>query len=172
MKEQKNNNITAVQQLAETFGSLDELIKQFDDMLYRLTWAYTGSSQEQGFLAQDYEFTEKLKEAIKTDMLSLRNSGLPEPQYTPIPPLVPLTEEQMTFRVQTNIPVVRSIARATLIAKARGLTGFTPVKMEGIVYLLLNGWTEKEATAYQKAGGYLWGSFTEKGFLATNIHLM
>lgn len=137
MEEHKNSNITAVQQLAETFGSLDEVIKQFDDMLYRLTWAYTGSSQAHCFIAQDYEFTKKLKEAVKTDMLGV------QPEYAPVPPLVPLTHDQMTFRVKTNIPLVRSMARATLIAEARGLREFTPVKIEGIAYLFLNGWTEK-----------------------------
>ena len=38
----EERNITAVQQLAETFGSLDEVLKLFDDILHRMTWAYAG----------------------------------------------------------------------------------------------------------------------------------
>ena len=74
-REKNNNealiprNITAVQQLAETFGSLDEVLELFDDMLARMMWAYSGREQPNYFLTGDYDFINQLKRAVKTDLL-------------------------------------------------------------------------------------------------------
>lgn len=62
------NNSSAVQQFAETFGSLDELLELFDNLLHRVTLAYTGSPQPKNLLVGDYDFIHQLRQAIKQDL--------------------------------------------------------------------------------------------------------
>ncbi|WP_299452954.1 hypothetical protein [uncultured Microscilla sp.] len=153
------NNSSAIQQLAETFGSMDELLELFDNILARITSAYVGSAQENYNLVGDYDFINQLKQALKTD---LKNAGLPYaqvPYYGNVPPIA-------------TPPKIHSITQAIQIAEAKGIQDFRAVKLKD-EYALLTNWTQSEVTAYQASMGKLWGSFSDEGvFMIRFLNLM
>ncbi|EAY27242.1 hypothetical protein [Microscilla marina] len=153
------NNPSAVQQFAETFGSMDELLELFDHLLARITSAYSGSAQENYHLVGDYDFIYQLKQALKAD---LQNVALPyaqAPYYGNTPSLA-------------TPPKVSSIAQAMQIAEAKGIRDFRAVKLND-EYVLLTDWTQSEVSAYQASVGKLWGSFSDEGvFMIRFLHLM
>lgn len=61
-------NKSALQQLAETFGSLEEMQDLFDNILSRMTWAYAGNAQAVDDLVGDYDFIYQIKKALKKDL--------------------------------------------------------------------------------------------------------
>lgn len=73
MTDKKTNDATnypmqAVKQLADTFGSPEELLELFDGILSRITLSYSGNAQSSHDLVGDYDFINELKHAFKTDL--------------------------------------------------------------------------------------------------------
>ncbi|EAY28846.1 hypothetical protein [Microscilla marina] len=161
-----NCEASALQQLAETFGSLDEMKDLFDGILSRMMWAYQGSAQANYQLVGDYDFIYQLKQALTQDLkkLALKN---PAPTYAQTPYYSKVTSPQC------NPPKVSNAAQALQIAEAKGITDFRVTKLNN-EYVLLTNWTQKEVTAYQNnTNQALWGSFSDEGvFMIRFLHLM
>lgn len=161
--ENKNEerNITAIQQLAETFGSLDEMLELFEDLQERIMWAYTGREQPNHFLTGDYDFIRQLKRAMKTDLKNAQpapNYGLSPVDHSKVHPL--------TYQKITNVEQVIKIA------EAKGITDFKAVNIEGEQVLVTN-WTKPEAKAYQTSNNEISGYFSDEGvFIIRFLHLI
>lgn len=157
----EERNITAIQQLAETFGNLDEMLEVFDDLLARMMWAYSGREQPNHFLTGDYDFINQLKRAVKTDLANAQ----PAPNYD----LSPVDHSQLRPLTYQKITNVEQIIK---IAEAKGITDFKAVKINGEQVLLTN-WTKSEATAYQASGNQIDGYFSDEGtFIIRFLHLL
>jgi hypothetical protein len=60
---------SALLQLARTFGSNDELLELFDDLMHRFVLAYANVAPEElHLLVGDYDFLHQLKQAVKQDL--------------------------------------------------------------------------------------------------------
>lgn len=163
-KTDNNNNEpqkNAVQTLAETFGSLDEMNELFDDILGRMMWAYTGCAQSTRDLVGDYDFIYALRKALKADLKNVALNFASEPKY-------PALE-----RPTINPPKVSSATQAVQLAEARGIKDFRVSQING-EYVLLTNWTQAEVTAYQQNSPHtLWGSFSDEGvFMIRFLHLL
>lgn len=154
------NNSSAIQQFVETFGSVDELMELFDNLLTRIVFAYSGSAQPNYNLVGDYDFIQQLKQALKADL------GTQCLQYA----------EGATYAKSKNSsqsPHATSAAQALKIAEGQGITDFSVTKVNN-EYVLLTHWTQSEVTAYQNnTSQTLWGSFSDEGvFMVRFLNLM
>ena len=141
--------VSALAQFAQTFGSLDELIELFDNLLSRITSAYSGSTQSTHDLAGDYDFVHQLKQAIKADLKGIALKFTPAPYYSNMVPFA-------------NIPRLTNAPQAVRVAEAKGIKDFRAIKIDG-EYVLLTNWSKGEVIAYDAWLGTLEGSFSDEG---------
>lgn len=158
-------NNAAIQALAAShFTSLEAFIGYLDELLERLTWAYTGKPQRESYRVYDYHLIKKLKKAIAQDLQGV------DLQFNP-PPFLPPYEHERAIRPCLQRPAIESVAKATRLAKARGLSNFE-VKRWGNGELYLEVYmTLKE---FNKCPVALWGLYREEEqvLYAYHLHLM
>lgn len=140
---------SAIEQFASTFGSLDELLELFDNLLNRINSAYSGASQYSHDLVGDYDFVHQLKQAIKADLMGIDLKFTPDPYYSNTLPFA-------------HIRRLTNVAQVAKVAQTKGFEDFRAVKLNK-GYVLLTNWSKGEAKAYATTMGALEGSFSEEG---------
>ncbi|WP_299452957.1 hypothetical protein [uncultured Microscilla sp.] len=155
-------NKTAIQQLAaHHFTSLGAFINYLDELLERLAWAYTGVYQREIHQVQDYDLIKKLKQAIAQD---LQGVGL---QFCP-PPFLPPYDHHLAIRPCLQRPAIDSVAKATRLAKARGLRNFEVKKGDNDELYLVIYMSLKELDECLMP---LWGLYNEERQILSAYHL-
>ncbi|EAY28777.1 hypothetical protein [Microscilla marina] len=158
---------TAIQQLAENFASLDQVMQRLDALLHRLTWAYVGKPPKYAFMVYDIDLVKRLKAAIYKDLQKVYTHL----HYSP-PPLLPPEPNDYNVAPSLLRPAITSKAKADRIAKTRGMTKYKVMLENGKAVLELD-WTAQDFDNYYKSGGKLWGNHGKNGlFIARLLHLM
>ncbi|EAY27241.1 hypothetical protein [Microscilla marina] len=160
----KTANKTATQALAANhFTSFEGFMSYLDKLLERLVWAYAGVHQLASHRVCDYDLIRKLKQAIAQDLQGV------DVQFNP-PPLLPPYESDLAIRPCLWRPAIDSMAKATRLAKARGLSNFEVKKHKDDVYLVIYC-TLNELDQYPYP---IWGAFNEakQALIVHNLHLI
>ncbi|WP_299463868.1 hypothetical protein [uncultured Microscilla sp.] len=158
-------NKTAIQQLAaHHFTSLEAFINYLDELLARLAWAYTGVYQREIHQVQDYDLIKKLKQAIAQDLQGVCL------QFCP-PPFLPPYPHELAIPPCLQRPAIDSVAKATRLAKARGLSNFEVKKdKDNEAYLIIY----MSLKTLDKCLMPLWGVYCEEkqALIVHHLHLM
>lgn len=165
MKKTPNSNTTAIQTLiSQCFTSLEAFVGHLDELQERLAWAYKGKYQHECHKIDDYDLIKKLKRAIALDLQGV------DLQFCP-PPFLPPHPHGLAIRPCLQRPAIESVAKATRLAKARGLTNFEVRKRGNNELYLKICMSLKEL---DQCFIPLWGVYREEkqALMAFQLHLM